>query len=93
MQTRVVDDAAARRYELYGNDVLVGWITYADQGVARVFLHTEVDPAFEGQGLASLLVTEAVADVRSRGGQLIASCPYVRRWFARHPDQRDVLVA
>jgi predicted GNAT family acetyltransferase len=93
MQNRVVDDAAERRYEIYGNDVLVGWLSYADQGVDRVFVHTEVDPAFEGQGYASLLVAEAVADVRARGRQVIASCPYVRRWFARHPDQRDVLVA
>jgi predicted GNAT family acetyltransferase len=93
MQARVVDDADARRYELYGNDVLVGWLTYADQGADRVFLHTEVDPAFEGQGYASVLVAEAVADVRAEGRQVIASCPYVQHWFARHPDQRDVLVA
>jgi uncharacterized protein len=93
MQTRVVDDATTCQYEIYGNDVLVGTLSYADQGVARVFVHTEVDPAFEGQGYASTLVAEAVADVRANGRQVIASCPYVRRWFARHPDQHDVLVA
>jgi uncharacterized protein len=93
LRTRVVDDAVAHRYELFGNDVLVAWLDYADREATRVFVHTEVDPAFEGQGFASLLVERAVADVRAHGGRIIASCPYVKVWFQRHPDQGDVLVA
>ncbi len=92
LRTRVVDDAVAHRYELFGNDVLVAWLDYADQGSTRIFVHTEVDPAFEGQGFASLLVEQAVDQVRARGGRIIVSCPYVNLWFQRHPEQRDVLV-
>jgi uncharacterized protein len=92
VRTRMVDDAVASRYELLVNDVLVAWLDYAAQGATRIFVHTEVDPAFEGQGYASQLVEQAVADVRSRSARIIASCPYVSTWFRRHRDQRDVLV-
>ena len=53
---------------------------------------TEIDPAFEGQGLGERLVADALADLRARGLRLVPLCPFVRAYLRRRPD-RAVLVA
>lgn len=57
-----------------------------------VFTHTETDPAFEGQGVASQLVRWALDDVRARGLQVVPLCPFVRAYVTRHPDEYGDLV-
>ena len=57
-----------------------------------VFLvHTEVDPAFAGQGLGERLVAGALEDLRARGLKLVPLCPFVRAYLRRHPDQADLV--
>jgi predicted GNAT family acetyltransferase len=53
------------------------------------FVHTEVDDAYEGQGLASKLVEFALADVREQGKRIIPHCPYVARWIRKHEGRFD----
>ncbi|WP_088315402.1 GNAT family N-acetyltransferase [Kineosporia sp. R_H_3] len=52
-----------------------------------VFTHTETDPAFEGQGVASALVRWALDDVRSRGYAVLPVCPFVSGWIGRHMEE------
>ena len=72
--------------------VEAGVLTYrdADDGV-RTFIHTEVDPAFEGHGIAGMLARAGLDDARSRGVQIVPLCPYVNAWIARHPDYSDLV--
>ena len=57
-----------------------------------VFLvHTEVDPAFAGQGLGERLVAGALEDLRACGLKLVPQCPFVRAYLRRHPDQTDLV--
>ncbi|MFK0255019.1 GNAT family N-acetyltransferase [Streptomyces sp. NPDC090445] len=56
----------------------------------RVFHHTEVDAAFAGQGLASLLLREALADVRRSGMRVVPVCPYMAAYLERHPEFGDL---
>ncbi|ROP26765.1 GNAT family N-acetyltransferase [Pseudokineococcus lusitanus] len=53
--------------------------------------HTVTDPARRGEGLAGRLVEAVLADVRREGLTVRPECSYVAAWFARHPDQRDLL--
>ncbi len=53
--------------------------------------HTFVDPSLRGQGVAAQLMEAAIGQIRSRGLQTRASCPYAAKWFAAHPDQADLL--
>lgn len=53
-------------------------------GPARVFFHTEVDGAFDGRGLASLLVTAALEDTLASGLRIVPVCPYVTAFLRRH---------
>src|SRR5436309_4836793 len=55
-------------------------------------IHTEIDPAFEGRGLGTRLIAGALDDIRARGLELIPTCPFVRAYLRRHPEQRDLVV-
>ena len=63
-----------------------------EAATARDFLHTEVDEAYGGRGLAGDLVSFALADVKASGLRIVAHCPYVARWLGKHPGQYDDLV-
>ena len=81
------------RYELWLGDENVGHIRYrADDHGRRVFVHTEVDPGHQGEGLAGTLVRGALDQERAAGGEVIAQCPYVRRFVHEHPEYTDVVV-
>ena len=57
-----------------------------------VFTHTETDPGFEGQGVASVLVRWALDDVRARGLRVVPVCPFVKGYIARHSEEYGDLV-
>ena len=56
------------------------------------FLHTEVDPAFEGRGIGGALASNALDDVRARGLQVVARCPFIAAYIRRHRGYRDLLL-
>jgi uncharacterized protein len=89
--TEVRDNPAQRRYEAYVDGELAAFSEYGRTGDRVTFVHTRVEPAFEGRGVGSDLVRGALDDVRRRGGQVVARCPFVRAWLQRHPEQQDLL--
>jgi uncharacterized protein len=89
---RVLDRPAERAFKLYAGEREAGSLRYAKQGDRLVLVHTEIDPAFEGEGLGSTLVRGALDDVRARGLEVVPVCPFVRRWLARHLEYADVVV-
>jgi uncharacterized protein len=64
----VIHDPEKHRYEIRVGEALAGFTAYRlpdDQHVD--FVHTEVDAAYNGLGLAARLVADALADVQARG--------------------------
>ncbi len=91
---QVSDAPAEHRFEARSPEgELLGFSVYDTIGPTVVFTHTEVDPKFEGQGIASTLVKEALDAVRASGRDVVAFCPYVKAWIGRHPEYRDLLHA
>jgi len=88
---RVVDNPAALRYELWTDEVLAGWIQYTRAGDVVTLVHTDIDPAFEGRGLGSVLVAGTLDDVRSRGKRIRPLCPFVAAYLRRHPEYADLI--
>lgn len=79
---RVVRNDDAGRYEVYVGDELGGFTEiYAGEGDRLIFPHTDIDPAFSGQGLGSLLVGEALADAARRGETIVPKCSFVRKYL------------
>lgn len=89
----VVDNQKHRRYELWLGQRRAGFIEYLTEPGAVVMVHTEVDPAFEGQGLGHRLVAGALDDLRARGLKLLPLCPFVRAYLDRHPEDADLVIA
>ena len=55
-------------------------------GSAVVLVHTEVDEAFEGQGVGAALVRAAVDEIAAAGRMVRPDCPFAAEWLRRHPD-------
>ncbi|AEE47722.1 GNAT family N-acetyltransferase [Cellulomonas fimi] len=88
----VSDAPQAHRFEARDEaGELLGFAVYDGVGRTVVFTHTEVDPRHEGRGVASTLVRGALDSVRAQGRDVVALCPYVRAWIARHPDYQDLV--
>jgi predicted GNAT family acetyltransferase len=87
----VADSPAESRYEVLVDGELAGFAMYRTEDGNRVFFHTEVDPAYEGQGLGSRLVVKALGDMREQGVPVVPLCPFFARYIRRHPEWDDVL--
>jgi predicted GNAT family acetyltransferase len=88
----VRDHEAAHRVEIWVGDDLAGFLKYrALDGSLHAFDHTEVEPRYEGHGLAGRLVTEALDTARERGWTILPYCPYVRSYLAKHREYADLV--
>ncbi|MFF2009551.1 GNAT family N-acetyltransferase [Streptomyces sp. NPDC058195] len=87
----VVERVDARhRYTIQADGAPAGFTVYRDRDGQRVFYHTEIDDAFAGRGLASVLVTAALNDVRSSGMRIVPVCPYVAKYLQKHDEFADI---
>ncbi len=88
----VTDNPDASRYEAHLDDELAGFAEYERTDVDIVFIHTKVDPAFEGKGVGSALARGALDDVRRQGElDVITQCDFIEGWIEKHPDYYDLL--
>jgi predicted GNAT family acetyltransferase len=85
-QIELSDRKSLNRYEIRIGGELAGLADYRLDDDRINFLHTEVDPAHGGQGLGGKLIEFAVTDARSRGLEIIPSCPFVKAWVDEHPE-------
>jgi predicted GNAT family acetyltransferase len=90
MDLRVADNPEGLRYELWLGAARVGFIDYRFEPGVVLLVHTEVDPAFEGQGMGARLVVGALDDLRARGLKLVAECPFVRSYLRHHREYADL---
>lgn len=86
MQTRVQDNPGLNRFEIYANDALAGFTVYEPSGANRAFVHTEIYPRYEGQGLAKILIREALDATLDEKLGVLPFCPFVHRFVGKNPD-------
>ena len=89
----VRDSRDRDRFEIVVDGAVAGFAAYRRTPGTVEFLHTEIDPAFEGRGLGSTLVRAALDDVRREGLAVLPSCPFVRRYVGRHREYVDLVPA
>lgn len=85
----VVRNDSAKRYEIK-HDGKIAFAEYMESPGRLIFTHTEVPVEWEGQGIGSKLVREALDDVRARGLQVMPLCPFVKAYVARHKAYHDI---
>jgi predicted GNAT family acetyltransferase len=88
----IADAPERQRYEAHLDDALAGVLEYVVRRDRIIFAHTEVSAGFEGQGVAAALTRFALDDARRVGRRVIAACPYVKQYLARHPEDLDIVI-
>ena len=89
----IVDNAERSRFEIHVDGELAGFTVYRQRPGIVDFVHTEISDAFEGRGLGGQLARGALDQVRASGRQVIATCPFIKGWIAKHEDYQDLLAA
>jgi predicted GNAT family acetyltransferase len=93
MSDALVADAPGReRFEISLDGDVVGFTTYHHRGArALALIHTEIDPAREGQGLASKLIAGTLDAARAESVAVLPFCPFVRSFIERHKEYVDLV--
>ena len=86
----VRNNAEQHRFELEVDGYTAASYYRLTPGVIT-FIHTEVPPALSGRGVGSQLVRGALDVARAEGLKVVAQCPFVSAYIAKHPEFADLL--
>ena len=89
----IIDNPDESRYDAFVGSELAGIAAYQLRPGVITFTHTEVDDAYEGEGVGSTLARYALNDARRRGLAVEPRCPFIASWIERHSDYRDLVRA
>ncbi len=81
----VIHNPDQNRFEITIN----GQTALAEYNIAgknMIFTHTEVPPAFEGQGVGSRLAAFALDYAKDNGYKIQPLCPFITSYVRRHPE-------
>lgn len=90
----VSNNADRNHFEITVEDGrLAGFAAYEPGDGTREFNHTVVEDEFGGQGIGGRLARGALDQTRAEGLKVIATCPFIKGWIAKHPDYQDLLAS
>jgi predicted GNAT family acetyltransferase len=94
MDVQLRDNEDKQRFEGVVDGDVAGYVRYHRRATdgAVVLIHTEVDPAYEGEGVGSALAKATLDRLRAEGSTVVARCPFVAGYIKRHPEYADLLV-
>ena len=83
--------AESDRFTIAVEGQQVGLAEFTDREGRRIFTHTEVADKFEGRGLATILVREALEATLDAGLHIVAVCPLVAAFVKKNHEFDDVV--
>jgi uncharacterized protein len=90
MPDTVRDNVGLQRFEL-NVDGHTAVANYRLSPGVVTFTHTEVPSELSGRGVGSALVRGALEIVRQQGLKVVAKCPFVSAFIAKHSEFSDLL--
>ena len=88
----VRDNAEKHRFEAVDHSgTVAGFVTYRRRDETVVFVHTEVDDAYEGQGVGSTLAKAALDAARQDERRVDPQCPFIKSYIDRHSEYADLI--
>ena len=91
MDTEIRDNPDERRYELFADGALAGFAAYRVRDGITVITHSEVDSAYRGKGLGSVLAGQTLDQLREQGARVVPACPFFAKYVAEHPEYNDLI--
>lgn len=91
LEVRLRDDAGLHRYLAEIDGRVVGMAVYQLRAGRHIFVHTETNPEYAGQGVGSALARFALDDVKAQGGMIVPLCPFIASWIETHPDYQAMV--
>lgn len=82
----VTDNPERSRFEVRLDGALAGFADYRLHQDRLVFTHTEVDPDYQGYGLAGRLARTGLETARERGLRVTPLCSYIADYIRKHPE-------
>ncbi|MCV7278829.1 N-acetyltransferase [Mycolicibacterium flavescens] len=79
------------RYTIAVDGQKVGEAEFVDRDGQRIFTHTEVNKDFEGRGLATILIGEALQQTRDAGKRIVPVCEMVASYVGKHDEFADAV--
>ena len=89
----VTDVSERRRFEIAVDGAVLGFTEYRRRPGIISLLHTEIDPAHNGEGLATLLVETVLNTARADGLAVLPYCPFVQSFIDRHREYIELVPA
>ena len=90
VQLRIYDNKGAFYIEIEG--IQEALMTFVFAGEDKIIIdHTEVNPGNEGKGFGKKMVLKAVEFAREKGIKIVPLCPFVKSFFDKTSEFRDVL--
>jgi len=84
-------DPDRSRFEIALDGEVIGASYYRTEPGRRVFTHTEVDPEYQGQGLAGQLIKVALDATKAADLRVVPQCPAVAKYASKHPEYDDII--
>ncbi|MEV3959543.1 GNAT family N-acetyltransferase [Nocardia sp. NPDC050193] len=85
MPTEVRNNTALERFEITVEGEVAGYTEYQDTVGERAFVHTEVDPRFDGRDYARVLVESALHATHAEGLGVLPMCRVVQHFIETQP--------
>ncbi|WP_329406865.1 N-acetyltransferase [Nocardia vinacea] len=77
-------------YEIRVDGERAGFTAFFGWGNRRIFYDTEIDDAFEGKGLGTILIERALADARRPRKRVVPLCRAVADYLKRSREFADI---
>ncbi len=90
-EVTITDAPEIHHYDLTVDGKSAGFINYRDHGDRRVILHTEVNDAYQGQGLGTKLIVGALDDIRAQGKRVVTLCPMATAYVTKNRNYDDIV--
>jgi len=91
MEDKLINNRSKSRYELPISGDAVAVVYYSIENDLVVLRHTEIPSEFSGQGYGTRVARAVFDKLRSEGARVMATCPFMALFAARHPEYAAML--